>query len=62
MILLVFLGVLAIAVVVRLSTLTVRRRRMAAELRGDWWPRFEQDFRRYASVTWRSARDAERGG
>jgi hypothetical protein len=61
MILLVFLGVLLIAVVVRLSVLSLRRRRMAAEIRGDWWPRFEQDFRRYASVTWRSARDGERG-
>ena len=44
MILLVFLDVLAIAVVVRLSMLSLRRRRMAAELRGEWWPRFEQDF------------------
>jgi hypothetical protein len=62
MILLVFLAVLAIAVIVRLSVLSLRRPRMAAELRGDWWPRFEQEFRRYAGVTWRSARDAERGG
>jgi hypothetical protein len=36
MILLVLLGMLAIAVVVRLSVLSMRRRRMAAELRGDW--------------------------
>jgi hypothetical protein len=62
MILLVVLAALVLAVVVRLSILSLRRHRMAAELRGDWWPRFEQEFRRYASVSWRSARDAERGG
>ena len=62
MILLVVMAAIVIALVVRLSLLALRRRRMAAELRGDWWPRFEQDFRRYASVSWRAARDAERGG
>lgn len=36
------------------------RRRLTAELRGDWWPRFESDLRDYMSQTWRSAREAER--
>jgi hypothetical protein len=36
-----------------------RRHRMAAELRRDWWPRFEQDLREYMSQRWQSAREAE---
>lgn len=36
------------------------RHRMTAELRRDWWPRFERDLREYMSHTWRSAREAER--
>ena len=62
MILLVAIGALAIALAARVSVISLRRRRMAAEIRGDWWPRFEQEFRRYASVSWRAAREAERGG
>jgi hypothetical protein len=27
----------------------VRRRRTPLELRGDWWERFERDFRAYAA-------------
>jgi hypothetical protein len=37
-----------------------RRRRLTAELRRDWWPRFERDLREYMSHTWRAAREAER--
>jgi hypothetical protein len=37
-----------------------RRRRMAAELRHDWWPRFERELRDYMSQSWQSAREAER--
>ena len=33
----------------------VRRMRTPPELRGDWWPEFEREFRAYAS------RAAERG-
>jgi hypothetical protein len=59
MVFLVFLGLLALAVVARVSLLSLRRHRMAAELRGDWWPRFERDFDAYASRGWRTARDEE---
>jgi hypothetical protein len=61
MIFVVFLAVIALAVVARVSLLSLRRHRMAAELKGDWWPRFEREFQTYASLGWRSARDAERG-
>lgn len=36
-----------------------RRHRVAAELRHDWWPRFERDLREYMSQRWKSAREAE---
>ena len=36
--------------------LAVRRMRTPPELRGDWWPEFEREFRAYAS------RAADRGG
>ena len=44
---------LALAVIVltaaatRLALPALRRWRMAAELRGDWWTRFERDLRTY---------------
>ena len=37
-----------------------RRHRMTAELRRDWWPRFERDLLEYTSRRWSSAREAER--
>ena len=53
--------VLAISLVaIRLSLPRVRRRRLASELRGDWWPRFEREFRAYASRSWQAAREGER--
>ena len=61
MILLAVIGAPVIALAARVSVISLRRRRMEAEIRGDWWPRFEQEFRTYASVSWRAARDAERG-
>ena len=60
MILLLFFAVIAVAEAVRLSVVSIRRRRMAAEVRGDWWPKFEREFHAYASKGWRSARDTER--
>jgi hypothetical protein len=38
----------------------VRRVRLHFELRGDWWPGFEREFRAYASHGWEAAREAER--
>jgi hypothetical protein len=49
-----------VALVVRLSLRGLRRRRMASELRGDWWPRFEGEFRAYANRSWQAAREGER--
>jgi hypothetical protein len=40
-------GVILIAVAARLSLPSMRRWRMAAELRGDWWTRFERELRAY---------------
>jgi hypothetical protein len=31
------------------SLFSVRRQRTPPELRGDWWPKFEAEFRAYAS-------------
>jgi hypothetical protein len=53
--------VVAVALAVRLTVPPLRRRKMAAELRGDWWPRFEREFHAYASRPWKTAREAERG-
>jgi hypothetical protein len=60
MTLLVVLAGCAVALAVRLAVRWLRRVRIASELRGDWWPRFEQDFHDYASLSWASAREAER--
>jgi hypothetical protein len=61
MILLVVIALIVAAVMVRLAMPRLRRHRMAAELRGDWWATFEREFRAYASGSWHKARDAERG-
>jgi hypothetical protein len=58
MILLVLLALIGLAVAIRFAVPAVRRRRLARELRGDWWPRFERDFRAYAEK-FRSARESE---
>jgi hypothetical protein len=60
MILFIAIGLmLAAGLYVRFVSPAVRRHRMAAELRHDWWPQFEADLRNYAT-SWRSAREAER--
>lgn len=58
--LLIPVALIVLMVVVPGAHQAYRRRRMTAELRGDWWPRFERDLREYMSQTWRSAREAER--
>ena len=54
------LTLILVALTVVLGTcaicLAVRRLRTPPELRGDWWPQFEREFRAYAS------RSAKRGG
>jgi hypothetical protein len=52
--------VIIVAVGVRLALPWVRRVQMHFELRGDWWPGFEREFRAYASHGWEAAREAER--
>ena len=47
-------------VIGRVVTPAYRRYRGKAELREDWWPRFERELREYMSYTWREAREAER--
>jgi hypothetical protein len=54
--------ILIVIIGVRFGLPAVRRRRIAAELRGDWWPRFERDFRAYASRSWHTAREREQRG
>ena len=47
----------AVLVGIAANTIRAKRHRQGlAELRGDWWPRFEADFREYAT-RW----DASRG-
>ncbi len=60
MILVVAPALLFLFATMRISLLRLRRRRMAWELRGDWWARFEREFRAYASRSWQAAREGER--
>jgi alpha-beta hydrolase superfamily lysophospholipase len=46
-VLLALAGVILGAAAMRLALPSVRRWRMAAELRGDWWSRFERQMRAY---------------
>lgn len=46
-VLLVLAGCILFAVATRLALPSVRRWRMAAQLRGDWWSRFERELRAY---------------
>jgi hypothetical protein len=59
-VLLVGAALIGLALVSPLAVRAYRRRRLTAELRGDWWAPFERDLREYMSQTWRSAREAER--
>jgi hypothetical protein len=60
MLLLVPVIVIVVAVALRIALPWLRRLRMHFELRGNWWPGFERDFRAYASRGWEAAREAER--
>ncbi|MDQ6819072.1 MAG: hypothetical protein M3076_01830 [Actinomycetota bacterium] len=60
MILVVVPAFLLLFVTMRISLPCLRRRRMAWELRGNWWPRFEREFRAYASRSRQAAREGER--
>jgi hypothetical protein len=61
MVLLVFMILIAVAVLVRLVFPPLRRSRVRAELRKDCWTRFEREFRAYSSRSWEAARESERG-
>jgi hypothetical protein len=60
MLLLVPVIVVVLAVALRLALPRLRRLRMSLELRSDWWPAFEREFRAYASRPWEAARESER--
>jgi hypothetical protein len=60
MILIVLVALIPLAVSLRFALPALRRRRMARELRQDWWPRFEREFRAYASQSWDPGRDIKR--
>lgn len=57
MIVLLCLAPLAVLVVLAAYAVWYKRHRgAAAELRGDWWPRFEAEFRAYARGSERNSR------
>jgi len=60
MILLAACLVAAAVIVMPLALSTWRRRRTPAELRGDWWPRFDSEFREYADRVARRAANTKR--
>ena len=45
------LGLVLVAVAIRLALPVVRRWRLARELRRDWWSRFEREFHAYVRST-----------
>jgi hypothetical protein len=59
-VLLIPLAVLVASLLWHVGLPAYRRRRMTAELRREWWPRFERELREYMSQTWQAAREAER--
>ena len=60
MAILIVVAAVLVVLLVRAAVRALRRRRMASELSGDWWPRFEREFRAYASRSWQAAREGER--
>jgi hypothetical protein len=54
------LGLAVLMIAARLALPRYRRWRLEAELRGDWWTRFETDFRSYSHRHLQAAREAER--
>lgn len=53
-VLLAIVGCILIAAATRVATSSLQPGRMAAELRGDWWTRFERELRAYER-DWRPA-------
>jgi hypothetical protein len=49
MIVAVLIGLALVFIFVPCAVLGVRRNRTPRELRGDWWSKFEREFRAYAS-------------
>lgn len=49
MILFALIGIAVLVAFVPAGAVGFRRRQKPAELRGDWWSRFEADFRAYAA-------------
>jgi hypothetical protein len=58
----IFVWIFAVVAVLALAALPVharlRRVRKPQELRGDWWPEFEREFRQYAVSQSRRRRQA----
>jgi hypothetical protein len=52
-------GLLLCAAATRLALPSFRRWRMAAELRGDWWSRFERQMRAYERDRRLTAREGQ---
>ncbi len=57
---LVMLVALGVAVALRFGLPALRRWRMVALLRGDWWSRFEREFRAYTASAAESSSERER--
>jgi hypothetical protein len=47
MILLILIAVIVVAALLMKLAPAIRRHRLKAQLRGDWWERFERDLRGY---------------
>jgi hypothetical protein len=60
MVVFIAIGLIFLGLLIHMMLPAYHRHRMAAELRHDWWPRFERDLRDYTSQRWRAAREAER--
>ncbi len=57
---LVMLVALGVGTGLRFGLPAVRRWRMGAQLRGDWWLRFEREFREYAARAAQSTAERRR--
>lgn len=62
MILLIPIAVIVVAALLLKLAPTVRRHRLKAQLRGDWWERFERDLRAYERTLSPRSRGVERHG
>ena len=52
-------AVLTAGAVLAVALPLMREHLLSSELRRDWWPDFEREFRAYASRPWQEAREAE---